>query len=314
MTGRVLTYDHCAYDLPPLLSWRAEYTGTVPCDAFLVTCPYTAELADILRRAAGFLLLDGEKVMLRAIVDEYEIRSSGQGRTAMVAGRGYAARLLDNESRAATYQKATLAEIIRNHVTPYGIECQEEEPLTADGIYTVAAGASQWKALSEFCRTYGGFLPRFGRDGRLIAAPEKQENVRLSIDGKTRVLSLVKRENHYGVLTEVLVIDKTCNQMYPVRNEDFIRRGGQCRRVLYKPGQATWAAMRYTGEYQIARSREGEMGIELVLPGRFAAFPGQRVSLSLAELGLSGVFRAEESESRGGAEGEITRLVLREEG
>ena len=75
------------------------------------------------------------------------------------------------------------------------------------------------------------------------------------------------------MLTEVLVIDKTRNVSYSVQNRDMLDRGGQCRRVVYTPGQSTWAAMRYTGEYQIRRSREEELTIELGLAGCFPAFP-----------------------------------------
>lgn len=72
------------------------------------------------------------------------------------------------------------------------------------------------------------------------------------VGGETPVLSCTLRDDRYGVLTEVLVIDKTRSTSYTVRNQEMIDRGGQCRRVLYTPGQSTWAAMRYTGEYQIA--------------------------------------------------------------
>ena len=51
------------------------------------------------------------------------------------------------------------------------------------------------------------------------------------------------------MLTEVLVIDKTRNVSYSVQNPDMIARGGQCRRVVYTPGQSTWAAMRYSSEH-----------------------------------------------------------------
>ena len=89
------------------------------------------------------------------------------GLIATVAGRGYAARLLDNESRPMTYETATLEEIVRNHVTPYGITAAEIGAVRATAPYTVAAGTSQWKALENFCRTYGGFSPRFSRTARI---------------------------------------------------------------------------------------------------------------------------------------------------
>lgn len=312
MTGRIITCDHTTYDLPALLEWNVTYTGTVPCDSFSVTCLHTADLEPVLRRAAGFLLLDGSEMLLRAIVDEYEIRLSAQGMTALVTGRGYAARLLDNESRPAVYQDATLAEIVRSHVTPYGISCAKAAAVRANGTYTVESGSSQWKALENFCRTYGSFAPRFERDGRLIAAPETDSGKRLVLDEDAPLLALTKRENHYGVLSEVLVIDKTRNQEYTVKNADFLSRGGQCRRVLYTPGQSTWAAMRYTGEYQIARSAEDEVSLEATLTGGFLAFPGDIVQLSIPKAGLAGEYRVAEAENRMDEFGEQTVLTLKE--
>lgn len=143
--------------------------------------------------------------------------------------------------------------------------------MSADSVYTVAAGTSQWKALEGFCRTYGGFSPRFRRDGLLVAAPGAGRRAADRHRRDQPILSCTLREDHYGVLTEVLVIDKTRNVSYSVQNRDMLDRGGQCRRVVYTPGQSTWAAMRYTGEYQIRQSREEELTIELGLAG---VFPG----------------------------------------
>lgn len=160
--------------------------------------------------------------------------------------------------------------------------------MSADSVYTVAAGTSQWKALEGFCRTYGGFSPRFRRDGLLVAAPERDDGRRIVIDGTSPILSCTLREDHYGVLTEVLVIDKTRNVSYSVQNRDMLDRGGQCRRVVYTPGQSTWAAMRYTGEYQIRRSREEELTIELGLAG---VFPGVSRGHGPAGTGGHGLLR-----------------------
>ena len=212
-----------------------------------------------------------------------------------------------------TYQGATLAEIVRCHAAPYGISCAEIAPVSADSVYTVAAGTSQWKALEGFCRTYGGFSPRFRWDGLLVAAPERDDGRRIVIDGTSPILSCTLREDHYGVLTEVLVIDKTWNVSYSVQNRDMLDRGGQCRRVVYTPGQSTWAAMRYTGEYQIRRSREEELTIELGLAGCFPAFPGDTVRLELEAMGLSGEYRVAEAENTASPEtGEVCTLILRE--
>ncbi len=285
------------FQLPPLLSWRVTHTGTVPCDSFSVTFVYQKEMAEVLALAAGFAAAEKGETMLRAIVDEYTVDLDENGLTATVSGRGYAARLLDNESRPVTYQQATLAEILANHAQPYGITCREEAAVRAETVYTVAAGSSQWKAVESFCRAYGGFSPRFSREGELLAGPEKPGRT-LSIGEGDPVLACTLREDHYGVLTEALVIDKTQNQAFSVKNQEMLDKGGQCRRVLYTPGQSTWAAMRYTGEYQIQRSREEAWTAEVTLPGSFLAFPGDRAAVSLGRMGLSGTFRVAEAENR----------------
>ena len=311
MTGKLYTADHQIFALPPLLSWRVTHTGTVPCDSFSVTFVYQKEMAQALKTAAGFVAEEEGEVMLRAVVDEYTVDLDGNGLTATVSGRGYAARLLDNESRPVTYQQATLAEILQNHAEPYGITCGEIAEVRPASAYTVAAGSSQWKAVESFCRACGGFVPRFSREGELLASPEREGRT-LSIGEGDPVLSCTLREDHYGVLTEALVIDKTQNQEFSVKNQEMIDKGGQCRRVLYTPGQSTWAAMRYTGEYQIQRSGEDAWTAEVTLPGSFLAFPGDRVSLSLERMGLSGTFRVAEAENRfDGGTGALVTLTLK---
>lgn len=297
MTGKLYTADHQIFELPALLSWRITHTGTVPCDSFSVTFIYQKEMDRPLAMAAGFVAEEQGTAMLRAIVDEYTVELNSGGLTATVTGRGYAARLLDNESRPVTYESATLAEIIGGHVTPYGVSCGEMADLKAASVYTVAAGTSQWKAVESFCRTYGGFAPRFSREGALLAAPETAGQT-VSISESDPVLACTLREDHYGVLTEALVIDKTQNQSFSVTNQAMIDKGGQCRRVIYTPGQSTWAAMRYTGEYQIRRSGEDAWTAEVTLPGCFLAFPGDQAAVSLERMGLSGTFRVAEAENR----------------
>lgn len=297
MRGRLFTCDHKVYELPPLLEWSVVHTGGVPCDSYSVTFLFEREQMPYLEKAAGFMGLENGRVVARGIVDEYTVELSSRGMTVTISGRGAAARLLDNESRPVTYESATLAEIIRCHVTPYGIVTRGIADVRADSVYTVPAGISQWKVLADFCRTYGGFLPRFAVNGALLAEPEKDSGRRLVIDDECPVLACSLREDHYGVLTEALVIDKKRNVSYSVKNPEMIEKGGQCRRVVYTPGQSTWAAMRYTGEYQIRQSREEEKVVTVTLPGKFSAFPGDRVVLQLERMGLRGIFRVSETEN-----------------
>ena len=315
MRGRLFTCDHKVYDLPPLLEWNVVHTGGVPCDSYSVTFLFDRQQMPYLEKAAGFMGIENGRIVARGIVDEYSVELGEKGMTATLCGRGAAARLLDNESRPVTYEGATLAEIIRCHVMPYGVVTRETADVRANSVYTVPAGVSQWKVLADFCRTYGGFLPRFAVNGALLAVPEKDSGKRLVIDDGSPVLACTLRENHYGVLTEALVIDKKRNVSYSVKNPEMIAKGGQCRRVVYTPGQSTWAAMRYTGEYQIGKSREEEKTVTVTLPGSFPAYPGDRVTLKLERMGLGGTFRVAETENVFSAvEGGTVTLTLKEDG
>ena len=210
-------------------------------------------------------------------------------------------------------EAVTLRELIRCHAEPYGISCGAAADLRSTVPYTAGVGISQWKVISEFCRTYGGFLPRFAKTGELLATPEQDSGKRIILDSGSPVLNCRIREDHYGVLTEALVIDKRQNVSYSVKNPEMIAKGGQCRRVIYTPGRSTWDAMRYTGEYQIQQSKKEEQAVTVTLPGSFDAFPGDRVTVRLEKLGLTGNYRVAETENRFSArEGAVMIWTLKE--
>ena len=210
-------------------------------------------------------------------------------------------------------EAVTLRELIRCHAEPYGISCGAAVDLRSTVPYTAGVGISQWKVISEFCRTYGGSLPRFAKTGELLATPEQDSGKRIILDSGSPVLNCRIREDHYGVLTEALVIDKRQNVSYSVKNPEMIAKGGQCRRVIYTPGRSTWDAMRYTGEYQIQQSKKEEQAVTVTLPGSFDAFPGDRVTVRLEKLGLTGNYRVAETENRFSArEGAVMIWTLKE--
>ena len=55
------------------------------------------------------------------------------------------ALLLDNQAEAADYGQATLAEILRRYVTPYGVGLEKAVSLPAVQGFSVASGSSCWK-------------------------------------------------------------------------------------------------------------------------------------------------------------------------
>ena len=308
MTMQLETYDGAAYRLPTLVRWDLTYSGGVPCDSMTVTCLYDESMADVLPKATRFTAWQDGEIMLRGVVDAYEISLSRQGLLAEVEGRGMAALLLDNESEALSYERALLTEILGNHVTPYGIQVESQQSLSGNG-YVVTSGSSQWKALQGFAHRFGGFDPYFTKEGALVVQPLWRSGKKLSVNDQTPLLSLHKREQRYGVISEMLIQDKVQGINHSVQNSEFIRTGGQRRHVLYMP-RSTAAGRRYTGEYQIAQSALEQLEITLELPFAFAAFPGDQADLSLKRLNLSGSYDVVAARSRMDGGGERTEVTL----
>lgn len=312
MTLQLVTCDGGTYLAPTVLRWRLCRTGGVPCDDLEAVCLFDGQLMEVLPRVYRFLAYQGDTLVLRGVVDEYRAETSGEGRLLTIAGRGMAALLLDNEAEAVEYQGATVAEILRNHVAPWGVSGGTCRDLECAGVYRVDSGSSQWEAVSGFTRYVGGFLPWFTADGILQICPMAGSGRHLSIDSTAAVTACTARFTRYGVISEMLVKDKSRQTSQQVVNREFLNLGGSRRQVLYTPGVSTLAAMRYTGDYQIRRSMEGKRQVEMTVAGAFAAQPGDVAWVTYPPLGLTGDYDVVEAESRGGGEGERTTLILEE--
>ena len=131
MKGYITTCDGVQFELPMLLQWEFSYTGSVPCDSFTLRCPYEAAMAETLRRAVRFTAKENGAVEFAGVVDETSVTCDEKGLQLELSGRGMAALLLDNEAEAVSYQRATMEEILKNHVTPYGVICSGYDAVTA---------------------------------------------------------------------------------------------------------------------------------------------------------------------------------------
>ena len=78
------------------------------------------------------------------------------------------------------------------------------------------------------------------------------------------------------------------------------------------PGKSTYQAMRYSGDYQLARSREELRQLEVELPGAFLAWPGDLVALAPRYPVGRGVWRVAEMVCALDEGGLHTRLILGE--
>lgn len=170
MKGYLTTCDGAQFELPTLLKWEFSYTGSVPCDSFTLKCAYEPAMAEVLRRAVRFTAREDGTVEFAGVVDECGVTCDEKGLQLEVSGRGMAALLLDNEAESVSYQWATMEEILKNHVTPYGIVCTGYDAVTAAARYRVANGSSQWKALNDFAALHGGVSDRKVEGGRGDAA------------------------------------------------------------------------------------------------------------------------------------------------
>lgn len=273
MKGYLTTCDGVQFELPTLLKWEFSYTGSVPCDSFTLKCAYEPAMAEVLRRAVRFTAREDGTVEFAGVVDECGVTCDEKGLQLEVSGRGMAALLLDNEAESVSYQWATMEEILKNHVTPYGIVCTGYDAVTAAARYRVANGSSQWKALNDFAALHGGIAPYFDKTGALEVKKNRRA-ARVSIDAKTPVTALAYCDKRYGVIAEALVVDSKAGVKQSVKNEAFCARGGTSRRVFYVPARSGTQAMRYTGEYQIAKSKEGAETLRVTIAGRFTAAPG----------------------------------------
>lgn len=297
-----------AWELPAALRWELEYGLGTPCDSFFLRLPWAVGLGADQRSWVGFYAEhDGARVFT-GLVDECEVVQDGSGCTLELSGRGMAALLLDNEALGQDYQLATLDDILRDHVTPYGIEVEEKPALPHTAHFRVDTGSSEWTVLEEFLRACGGETPRFDRFGKLVLLPWEDSGV-LTVGNSTPLTRLCHRDRRYGVLSEILVRDRYSGSVQSVKNEKFCTLGGRARRVLTMAGHATQSEMLRAGQEQLRRSRREWEELELTLPVPFYAMPGQLVEVKRG--GFDGLYRAAKSTVGADETGYWTRLTLR---
>ena len=297
------------WTLPTPIAWRMEYTSGTPCDSFWFRCPWdTDNTANPAHWVRFFAEHEGGRVFT-GVVDECQVTQDSGGCVLEVSGRGMAALLLDNEALGEDYGTATLEDILRDHVSPYGIETAPGASLPPVTRFSVTTGSSEWSVLYDFARYHAGVTPRFDRRGRLVltAWDEGRETV---IDDASRVTSLVCRDKRYGVLSHVLVRDRYSGAVQTVKNEDFCASGGQARRVLTMPGRSSYKTMRYTGQFQLDRSAGELERLEVTVAEAFCVWPGDLVRIQRSGWMRNGLFRAVQVTVGMDAKGYWSRLEL----
>lgn len=293
MTGYVITTRGERLQLPVPLGWEMNYTAGVPCDSFWLRCPWDrdqkANPGDWIR----FQAVDQGETVFAGVIDECEVSWNGTGGWLEVSGRGMAALLLDNEALGQDYGTATLQDILRDHVRPFGIQVAGSPKLPAVNRFSVATGSSEWSVLYEFTQFYGGVTPRFDREGRLVLEGWT-DSEDLAIVDTTPVSEISVRERRYGVLSEIWVRDRFRKAVEKVKNDTFLARGGCCRRIMTMPGRSDFKTMRYSGQYQLEKSAAGLIRLEVTIPILFYGKPGDLVRLQRNKWPKNGLYRVVE--------------------
>ena len=204
----VRTGDGQAWKLPTAVSWVFRYGTDTPCDSFSLRCLWERGQERVLSGAYRFYAdWEGRRVFT-GVVDEFAVVCGGGGLTLELEGRGMAALLLDNEAMPAEYQRCTRADLIANHVAPYGVACVGGQVLSPVAGFTVGSGESEWSVVRRFACYYGGVTPRFDREGRLVLDPY-QDGQAVRIGGKDKITEWEYREDRHGVLSKVAVRRRT---------------------------------------------------------------------------------------------------------
>ncbi len=310
MTAYLMTGDGTRYVLPELLEWELDYGCGTPCDSFRVVSLWTCGDDAVLADAARFAAFQGQEQVFAGVVDECQVTWSVQGCRLEVSGRGMAALLLDNEAQGLDYEVATLQDILRDHVLPYGIPVARQEELPAVERFSVDYGSSEWAVLYDFACYHGGVAPRFDRQGQLVLSgwQDKQPKV---IHDRVPVTSLSARDKRYGVLSEIWVREAGKEPaLHKEVNRDFKDGGGQCRRMYTMPTKSNYQAMRYQGRYQLDKSAAEQLRLEVDIALPFCAWPGELVRLERTGWGRNGLYRVAQATVSMDSAGYSTRLEL----
>lgn len=310
MTAWLIYADGSRDRLPEAVEWELDYTCGTPCDSFRLVSLWQCGQDERLAHAVRFEAFHEAEQVFAGVVDECEVSWSEHGGRLEVSGRGMAALLLDNEAVGADYTVATVQDILRDHVTPYGIEVVGQDGLRPVSRFRVGTGSSEWAVLYEFARYHGGLTPRFDRNGRLILGGWQDTQTRI-IHDRVPVTGLCARDRRYGVISEVWVQERgNTPKTNKVVNEAFRADGGQCRRIYTMPGKSDYQTMRYQGDYQIRQSQREQLELEVDIALPFCAWPGELVRLERTGWGRNGLYRAAQVTVSMDGQGYGTRVVL----
>ncbi|MBQ5749666.1 MAG: hypothetical protein IIV87_05860 [Oscillospiraceae bacterium] len=294
--------------LPRLLQWEIRRTDGDPCDGFSVLFVFDAAWSELLPQMVRFDAEEGAKTVFAGVVDDYEIRFGCDGLLCEVTGRGMAAKLMDNEVRAAEYASAQLEDILRTYVRPYGISRIEADKMGQVHQFAVETGDTCWQVLCGFCRHSANIYPRFLADGTLVLKQQTPQSHITILENQ--VLEACFTENRYGVASKQIQVNTRNGSQVTAENAAFIARGGASVRVNGRTGTKIRAVWR-TAQQRLEDSMRESALLKVRVAGAFVAEPLDAVTLRLQRLGITGTFTVQSVQTVCDEHGLSCTLILR---
>ena len=202
-----------------------------------------------------------------------------------MTGRSLQARLLDNQVVGTEFLTVHLEDILSRYVRPFGVNKIVADALPPLTGFLVETGSSAWQVLRGFCRHSAGVAPRMLPDGTLQI--QKNPAYRTWQVGRTAgYVSCKYRAKRYGRISKQILVDQ--------RKGDADCSAEQGLFVPGRPppggdgpirGPAADGPAGGQRSSALPTQRGKRNALALALPGGFLAWPGDRVEVSLEEMG-----------------------------
>ena len=305
-TATLHTCDGRSIELPALRAWEIVRTDGESCDAISLRTARSLDAATLQRADRISVRLGGELVF-SGLVDEIELSLSDAGTELSIFGRGYGARLTDNQVPAQTYLRMTTAELVRRYVAPYGINAVTAQTAVLPGYFSVACGNTAMQVVKGFCAHAKLLPPQFDAQGQLLLRSRRQDSgVRFD---QSAVFSAVYRDKRHGVISSQRLTHVRTGTVLSASYPALTARGGRCERYGQYSGVTTPASWR-NAEQRVEDSRSEEYTVELTVADQFPCQPGTTAQVTLPAFGISGEFCVRQVRSVGSASGCYAEVTL----
>ena len=292
MKGYLLDKNGNESALPELLSWDVCHGTGEPCDYFEVKTVYSPAFLPKLAAASRFKGVSEGKTVFYGVVDEYQISVDEKGSTVSINGRSLAALLMDNEVQKNMYYSMSKSKILEKYVSPCGITNIADSTMPDVLMFSVRYGDSAWSALKRYCLKSSHCLPCFDAVGKLYLTGITGKS--LTINADEYAVAMKYKDERYGVISQITVINRSNGGSYTLKNQAFIDRGGNRKQYYYTEkfnnilsDGSSITDTKFTGRYQIESSMFGKSCVELTLKSQFPCFPGDTVLLTCSAFGIN---------------------------